>query len=182
VPVVDMGDAHDVLIATHAACSVCGFGPVTCTLESWDLEACTSLLLWRFLLGRSFLQVLREKFARQLFLAHSLLHSGTTGLLVSYPEGMVSCRPGQALALELRVFYQVECLLQCGCGCVGRRILLWRRAASACLLVSFPEGKVSCNPGHAPVLVLLVFCWARSAGGVESRRGGGLGLPWIKLM
>ena len=79
---------------------------------------------------------------------------------------------------------------------MGRRIPPWRRAASAGLLVSFPEGMVSCNPGHALVLVAMHLCLCRpffvrsstcysvgvGAWGVESHRGGGQGLPWIKLM
>jgi len=110
--------------------------------------------------GRDFLLVLACQ-ARLLYLSYSLLDSGRAGLLVSFPEGMVSCRPGQVLVLELRVFCRVMYLLQCGSGCMGRRIPPWRRAASASLLVSFPVGMVSCNPGHALVLVSLVFCWVK---------------------
>jgi len=106
---------------------------------------------------RNFLPVL-DRQARLLFLSYSLLDSGRAGLLVSFPEGMVSCRPGQALVVEFRVFCRVMWLLQCGSGCVGRRIPSWRRAASAGLLVSFPEGMVSGNPGHALVLGPPVFC------------------------
>ena len=94
-------------------------------------------------------------------MSYSLLDSARAGLLVSFPEGMVSCRPGQVLVLELRVFCWVMWLLQCESGCMGRRIPPWRRTASADLLVSFPVGMVSCNPGHALVLVPLVFCWVK---------------------
>ena len=90
---VDMDNAHDVLIPTHVTCSVCGSGLVTCTFEGWDLEVCTTLLPWRFILGRNFLPVL-DRQARLLFLSYSLLDSGRAGLLVSFPEGIVSCRPG----------------------------------------------------------------------------------------
>ena len=72
---------------------------------------------------------------------------------------------------------------------MGRRIPPWRWAASAGLLVSFPVGMVSCNPDHALVFVPLVFVGSSAccnvgvgAWGVESHCGGGLGLPWIKLM
>ena len=46
-----------------------------------------------------------------LYLSYSLLDSARAGLLVSFPEGMVSCRPGQVLVLEFRVFCRVMCLL-----------------------------------------------------------------------
>jgi len=157
VSVSDMDDVHGVLISTHVACSVCISESVTNTLEGWDLDVFTSLFPWQFILDRNFLLVLGRQ-ARQLFLSCSLFDSGRAGLLVSFPEGMVSCRPGQAVELELRVFNRVVCILQCGCGCMGRRIPPWRRTASAGLLVSFPEGMVSCNPGHALVLVTPVFC------------------------
>ena len=95
VPAVDMDDVHDVLMSTHVACSVCGSGSVTCTLEGWDLEVCTSLLPWRFILGRNFLPVL-DRQARLLFLSYSLLDSGRAGLLVSFPrgKGIVQAGPG----------------------------------------------------------------------------------------
>jgi len=127
------------------------------------LSSCCSLSVvrpWQFMFGRDFLPVLTCQ-ARLLYLSYSLLDSGRAGLLVSFPEGMLSCRPGQVLVLELRVFCRVMCLLQCGSGCMGRGIPPWRRAASAGLLVSFPVGMVSCNPGHALVLVPLVFCWVK---------------------
>ena len=127
------------------------------------LSSCCSLSVvrpWRFMLGRDFLPVLACQ-ARLLYLSYSLLDSGRAGLFVSFPEGMVSYRPGQVLVLELRVFCRVMYLLQCGSGCMGRRIPPWRRAASAGLLVSFPVGIVSFNPGHALVLVPLVFCWVK---------------------
>jgi len=121
------------------------------------LSSCCSLSVvrpWRLMLGRNFLPVLACQ-ARLLYLSYSLLDSGRAGLLVSFPKGMVSCRPGQVLVLELRVFCRVMCLLQCESGCMGRRIPPWRRAASAGLLVSFPVGMVSCNPGP------LIFCWVK---------------------
>jgi len=125
------------------------------------LSSCCSLsVVRRFMLGRDFLPVLVCQ-ARLMYLSCSLLDSGRAGLLVSFPEGMVSYRPGQVLVLEFRVFCRVMCLLQCGSGCMGRRIPPWRRAASAGLLVSFPVGIVSFNPGHALVLVPLVFCWVK---------------------
>ena len=121
------------------------------------LSSCCSLSVvwsWRFMFGRDFLPVLVCQ-AQLLYLSYSLLDSGRADLLVSFPEGIVSCRPGQVLVLELRVFCPVMCLLQCESGCMGRRIPPWRRAASAGLLVSFPVGMVSCNPGP------LIFCWVK---------------------
>ena len=99
----DMHDVHGVLIPTPVACSVCISGSVTNTLQGWDLDVCTSLLPWRFMLDRNFLPVLGRQ-ARQLFLSYSLLDSGRADLLVSFAEGMVSYRQGQALEFELRVF------------------------------------------------------------------------------
>ena len=127
------------------------------------LSSCYNLSVvrpWRFMLGRDFLPVLTCQ-ARLLYLSYSLLDSGRAGLLVSFPEGMVSSRPGQVLVLELRVFCWVMWLLQCESGCMGRRIPPWRRTASAGLLVSFPVGMVSCNRRQALVLVPLVFCWVK---------------------
>ena len=112
------------------------------------LSSCCSLSVvrpWRFMLGRDFLPILVCQ-AR---------------LMYFFPEGMVSYRPGQVLVLELRVLCRVMYLLQCGSGCMGRRLPPWRRAASAGLLVSFPVGMVSCNPGHALVIVPLVFGWVK---------------------
>ena len=77
------------------------------------LSSCCNLSVvrpWRFVLGRDFLPVLTCQ-ARLLFLSCSLLDSVRAGLLVSFPEGMVSCRPGQVLVPELHVFCRVMCLL-----------------------------------------------------------------------
>ena len=43
------------------------------------------------------------------------------GLLVSFPEGMVSCKPGQELGLLPHNFCRAMWLLQCGFSCMGRR-------------------------------------------------------------
>jgi len=48
------------------------------------------------------------------------------GLLVSFPEGMVSCKLGSALVLHPSDFCGVKYLLQCLRCCMGRRIP-WRR-------------------------------------------------------
>jgi len=104
VAAMDMDDVHSVLIPVCVVCSVCVSGSVSCALEGWDLEVCTSLCPWRFILGRNFLPVPGCQ-ARQLSLSCSLLNSGgRVGLLVSFPEGMVSCKPGQALVFESRIF------------------------------------------------------------------------------
>jgi len=95
--VMDMDNVHTVLIPVHVACSVCVSGSASCALEGWDFEVCTSLCPWRFMIGRIFLQVLGRQ-------AQLLDSGGRAGLLVSFPEGMVSCKPGQALVLELRIF------------------------------------------------------------------------------
>jgi len=52
------------------------------------------------------------------------------GLLVSFPEGMVSCKPGQELGLLPHICRAIW-LLQCGFGCMGRRVQSWRRAVPA---------------------------------------------------
>jgi len=104
MPAVDMDDVHNVLVPVRVACSVCVSGSASCAIEGWDLEVCTSLCPWRFMLGRIFLQDLGRQ-ARQLSLSCSLLESSDrAGLLVSFPKGMVSYKPGQALGLVLRIF------------------------------------------------------------------------------
>ena len=49
------------------------------------------------------------------------------GLLVSFPEGMVSYKPGQELGILPHNFCRAMWLLQCGFGCMGRRVQSWRR-------------------------------------------------------
>jgi len=61
---------------------------------------------------------------------------------------------------------------------MGRRIPPWRRAASAGLLLSFPVGMVSFNPGHALVFVALVFCWVKYLLYCWCRYMGRRILPW----
>jgi len=106
VPGTNMDDTPDVLIPAHVAYCIYVSGLVSCTLEGWDLEVYTSVFLWRFALGRNFLPVF-DRQARLLFLSYSLLGSGRAGLLVSFPEGRLSCMPGPALELELRVCCRV---------------------------------------------------------------------------
>ena len=104
MPVMDIDNVHNVLIPVRVACSACVSGSASCAIERWDLEVYTSLCPWRFMIGRILLQVLGRQ-ARQMSLSCSLLESGDrAGLLVSFPEGMVSCKPGQALGLEPCIF------------------------------------------------------------------------------
>ena len=111
-----------------------------------------------------------------LFLSYSLLGSGRAGLLVSFPERRVSCRPGHVLEPELWIFNGM-CEMQSGCGYMRRRFPPRLRATSAGLLVSFPEGMVSCKPGtvlvwHPPdfcCVKYLLQCWC----GCLGRR-----IPW----
>jgi len=44
------------------------------------------------------------------------------GLLVSFPEVMVSFKPGQELGLLPHNFCRAMWLLQCGFSCMGRRV------------------------------------------------------------
>ena len=92
MPASDMDDVHGILVPVHVACSVCVSGSASCALEGWDLEVCTSLCPWRFMVGRNFLDVLGRH-------ARLLNSGGRAGLLVSFPKGMVSCKP--ALPPEL---------------------------------------------------------------------------------
>ena len=153
---MDVDDAHYVLIPVCMACSVCVSGSAACALEGWNLEVCTSLCPWRFFLGRIFLQVLSHQ-ARQLSLPCSLLESGDrAGLLVSFPEGMVSCKPGQEVGLLPHNFCRVMWLLQCRFGCMGHRVQSWRRAVPAmdvddvrCVHVSVRQTCNGCVSGSA---------------------------------
>jgi len=106
-PGMDMDNVHNVLIPVRVACSVCVSRSASCAVEGWDLEVCTSLCPWRFILDRILLQVLGRQ-------AQLLDSGGRAGLLVSFPEGMVSCKPGQALVLGPRIFCWTMWLLQCG--------------------------------------------------------------------
>jgi len=104
VPTMDMDDVHNVLIPVRVNCSVCVPGSASCALEDWDLEVYTALCPWRFMFGTILLQVLGHQ-AWPLSWPCALLESGDrAGLLVSFPEGMVSCKPGQALVLESHIF------------------------------------------------------------------------------
>jgi len=146
--VMDMDNVHNVLIPVRVACSVCVSGSASCALEGWDLEVCTSLYPWRFMFDRIFLQVLGRQ-AR-------LLDSGDrAGLFVSFPEGMVSCNPGQALVFEPRIFFWAMWLMKCGCSCMGRRVPPWRRAVPAvdeadvqCVHVSGRQACSVVSPGR----------------------------------
>jgi len=101
---MDVDDVHYVLIPVRMACRVCVSGSAAYALECWYLEVCTSLCPWRVRLGKIVLQVLGRQ-ARQLSLSCSPLVSGDrAGLLVSFPKGMVSYKPGQALKIEPRIF------------------------------------------------------------------------------
>jgi len=78
------------------------------------------------------------------------------GLLVSFPEGMVSCKPGQELGLLPHNFCRAMWLLQCGFGCMGRRVQSWRRAVPAmdvndvwCVHVSVRQACSGCVSGSA---------------------------------
>ena len=109
---------------------------------------------WRFMLGRILLQVLGRQ-ARHLSLSCSLLESADrAGLLVSFPEGMVSCKPGQALGLEPHIFCWAMWLVQCVFSCMGLKVPPWRRAVPAmdesdvrCVHVSFRQACSICVSG-----------------------------------
>ena len=81
-----------------------------------------------------------------LFLTHRML-----GLLVSVPEGRVSCRHDHALGpgLGLSDGFWLQSVL--GKGCMGRRFSSQLQAVAAGLLVSFLGGMESCMLD--PVLV-----------------------------
>ena len=77
------------------------------------------------------------------------------GLLVSFPEGMVSCKPGQELGLLPHICRAIW-LLQCGFGSMGRRVQSWRRAVPAmdvddvrCVHVSVRQTCSGCVSGSA---------------------------------
>ena len=53
------------------------------------------------------------------------------GLLVSFPEGMVSSKPGQELGLMPHNFCRAMWLLQCGFVWIGHRVQSWWRAVTA---------------------------------------------------
>jgi len=147
LPTSDMDDMHGVLVPVHVVYSVCVSGSASCALE--DLEVCTSLCPWRFMVGTNFLQVLGRH-------ARMLNSGGRAGLLVSFPKGMVSCKPGQALVLEARIFCWAMWLLQCGFSCMGCRVPPWRRTVPAvdeadvrCVHVSGRQACSGCVAGSA---------------------------------
>ena len=98
MPAVDIDNANGVLLPALVACCINVAGLVGCTLEGWDLEVCNAVFLRRSVLIRKFLP-----WARLMFSSHFLLHSGGAGLLVSFPEGRVSCSLGHALETFCRV-------------------------------------------------------------------------------
>ena len=75
------------------------------------------------------------------------------------------------------------CVLSSCCSLSVAQLLFVLRAG---LLVSFPEGMVSCKPGQELGLLPHNFCGYCSvdlvAWGVGSNRGGGLCLPWMWMM
>ena len=75
------------------------------------------------------------------------------------------------------------CVLSSSCSLSVVRFFFVLRAG---LLVSFPEGMVSCKPGQELGLLPHYFCGYYSvdlvAWGVGSNRGGGLCLPWMWMM
>jgi len=154
VSAVDVGELRCVHVPVRQACSICVSGSAACALEGWNLEVCTSLCPWRFLLSGILMQVLSRK-TRHLSLSCSLLESGDgAGLVVSFPEGMVSYKPGQELGLWPRIFCWVMWLLQCGFGCKGRNVQSWRRAVPAmdvddvrCVHVSVRQACSDCVSG-----------------------------------
>jgi len=76
------------------------------------------------------------------------------GLLVSYPEGMVSCKLGQELGLLPHIFRAIW-LLQCGFGYMGRRVQSWRAVPG------MDVDDVRCV--HVPVRQACNGCVSRSA-------------------
>jgi len=80
------------------------------------------------------------------------------GLHVSFPEGMVSCKPGRVLEPDICVLYGLR-WMQSRCGSIGRRFSPRLQTASTSLLVSFSDGMVSCEPGPELVQRSPDFCW-----------------------
>ena len=77
------------------------------------------------------------------------------GLLVSFPEGMVSCKPGQELGILPHDFCRAMWLLQCVFSCMGHRVPPWRRAVPAmmrlmCGVSMFPSVRLAAvvSPGR----------------------------------
>jgi len=78
------------------------------------------------------------------------------GLLVSFPEGMVSYKPDQELGLLPHNFCRTMWFLQCGFSDMGRRVQSWRRAVPAmdvddvrCVHVSVRQTCNGCVSGSA---------------------------------
>jgi len=90
-------DAGGHRIPAHIAGCIKGSRLVTCTLASWDLDLSPDYLR-RIELGNKC-----PRLCSCLF----LLHYGGAGLLVTFPEGMVSRSPGHALELGHCVFHTV---------------------------------------------------------------------------
>jgi len=92
-------------VPVRQTCSICVSGSAACALEGRNLEVCLSL--------RILLQVL-SRMSGQLSWLCSLIQSGSrAGLLVSFPEGMVSYKPGQEFGLLPYGFCRVMWLMQC---------------------------------------------------------------------
>jgi len=78
------------------------------------------------------------------------------GLLMSFPEGMVSCKPGQDLGVFPHDFCRSMWLIQCRFGYMGRRVQSWRRAVPVmdvddmrCVHVSVRQACSGCVSGSA---------------------------------
>ena len=141
-----------------------------CPMVLWHLQRCGCLcvLLQHFAIVRIFLLVCSGRWAPHMF-----------GLLVSRPEGKVSCRREHVLGAGLGLnagFHRLQSAL--GQGCMGRRFSSQLQAVAACLLVSLLEGMGSCRLGLALVL------YPSSCGGCSSLQHGHDGMgrrsPWLR--
>jgi len=130
VPAMDVDDVHYVLILVSMASRNCVSGSAACALEGWNLEVCTSLCPWRFILGRILLQVLSRQ-ARQVSLPCTLLESGTEWAC-SCPSPKGWYRANWARRLDLSRAFLVG-----PCGCYSVDLVAWgvgsNRGGGLCL-------------------------------------------------
>jgi len=176
----NIDNAGGVLIPAHVACCIEVSGLATCTLEGWDLEVCTVKFLRRYVLGRKLLP-----WARLMFL--SIYCSTLAAPACSYRSPRGGCRAARVMPWRLIfAFFVGSCVnckikkkvivpFPCSCsdlcsagffcrsfivkrGCCSWPIYTLLGSGRAGLHVSFPEGRVSCRPGHVFEPELCVFC------------------------
>jgi len=136
----------------------------------WQLQRCECLcmLLQYFTIVRIFLLVCSGRLVHHMF-----------GLLVSRPEGKVSCRREHVLGAGLGLnaeFHQLQSALSQGC--MGRRFSSQLQAVAACLLVALLGGMGSFRLGLA-----LVLCPSNCGGCSSLQRWHGRmrrRIPWLR--